>query len=277
MWFAFGSYKLLNSSGGIVASIKMVSLYSANSFIGISPTYWLLFFNNPQNCFGLCFSISGNVNYNLARLCLHVFTNALNMFVACAWFLPFRFTALLYLSRACLQLSSNHGAKCFSHLLGFLALFFVVIRSTPTFAASSSIKDSILYDRSSLSVSCALFIMWNAFENSGVAVCSAHFFALVLYSCRHSPSIHLYVFSSSLFCVYSTDFSVLGWPTLYSAWGPAVLSSWSLSLLWGFPALCDVCSFWVIGMIVDSMSWSVMLSASIFVCYTCSIDLLHSI
>jgi hypothetical protein len=148
--------------------------------------------------------MSGNVNCNLARPCLHSVTNALNVFFACAWFFPFFFTALLYLSRAFLHCSSYHGAICFSHLFGFFALCLVVIFSTPAFSASSSKNVSILFDLISLSVSCALLMAWNAVENSGVDVYSSHFFALVLYSYIYSPSIQRYVFYSSPTCFFFT-------------------------------------------------------------------------
>jgi hypothetical protein len=232
MWFAVGFSSGLNLSGGIVASINMCSLYSANSFSGISSDYVVLLFNRPQNYFGFCLSMSGNLYWSRARPSLHCLTNAWNMLLVCAWFFPFFFTARRYLSRAFLHCSSYHGAMCLSHLFGFFALRLVVTLRTPAFSASSNMNVSILFDLSSLSVSCALLMALKAAENSGVAVCSAHFFALVLYSWIHSPSIHLYAFYSSIAFVFFTDSSVLGWPTLYTACGPDLMSSWAMSSLW---------------------------------------------
>ena len=173
-----------------------------------------------QNCFGLCFSMSGSVNYILARPCLHCCTNYLNASTVCLCMVPLCLTAARYRARATLHLASNHGAKCFAHLLGFLGLRLVYSVTTPADSASLSRNTSIFAVRTSLSAANAVAMALKAVANVCVDVCAVHLAALLLYSLRHSPSTHRYYLSSSRFCVSFAGSSVLGWPTLCSARGP---------------------------------------------------------
>ena len=68
---------------------------------------------------------------------------------------------------------------------------FLLILITPTFWASSIKNSSIQFARFSLSAACFVIMYVKAFVNSVVAVCSFHIRALVLYSARLDPSIHL--------------------------------------------------------------------------------------
>jgi hypothetical protein len=74
----------------------------------------------PQNFFGYYFSMSGNVNYNFARLSLQHFRYVFNAAVAGALCFPWDWADVLYAALAFRQFSLNHGARCFAHLFGFL-------------------------------------------------------------------------------------------------------------------------------------------------------------
>jgi hypothetical protein len=178
-------------------------LKSANVCNGKSVLSFPLFFSNPQNYLGRCFSISGRVNWNCALLFLHCFANSSSASYACLCILPFYFTAFLYLVLAVLHLSLNHGARCFAHLFGFFATRLLLTSRTPAVVASFIRNASIFVDCSALSSAYYLLIALNAIANSTVDVCCFHLFALSLYSVKHSPSIHRYVFVSSsfYFCV----------------------------------------------------------------------------
>ena len=134
--------------------------------------------------------MSGSLNWNCALPCLHALTKAWNLDTVCAWCLPFCLTARQYLFCAVLQRSSNHGANYLSHLFGFFALRVCIFFRTPAFSASCSRNVSMFCERLSLSGACDLAIISNAVANSSMGVWVVHFFALVLYSCRHSPSNH---------------------------------------------------------------------------------------
>lgn len=172
-----------------------------------------LVFRSPQNCFGLYFSISGNVNYICARALLHCTTYYLSASYVCTCCFPLLLFACLYLVRASLHFTLNHGARCLAHLFGLREVRFAVTVTTPAATAYSSKNSSIFVVRCSL-LSAFTCTMWlNLSANSGVDVCCFHFVALVLYSCRHSPSIHLYMRLFLMFSYSSSDAVFLGWPT----------------------------------------------------------------
>lgn len=163
---------------------------------GRSACVVVLPFNSPQNCFGLCFSISGRVNCMCALLFLHCWINCFNASWVCACILPFCFTAFLYRARASLQRSLNHGARCLAHLLGFFDVRLVVTLSTPAVVASARRNSSILAERRALSAAYAVVMAVKASANAWVDVCLFHVAALALYSFRQSPSIQRYVLAS---------------------------------------------------------------------------------
>jgi hypothetical protein len=110
-----------------------------------------LHFNIFQNFFGCCFNISGSANYICARPSLHACTYLFSAWVVCGCYLPFLFTAVLYLVRASLHRPVNHGARCFSHLFGLCDVRFTVFVRTPALIASFSRNVSISFDLFSLS------------------------------------------------------------------------------------------------------------------------------
>jgi hypothetical protein len=148
-------------------------------------------FSMPQNCLGLCFNISGSWNCSCALPSLQLYTYLLSACWVCVCVFPLFFTAALYFVRAVLHRSVNHGARCFSHLFGFVDVRLVVAFSTPAFVASS-IRFSTFLDRSSLFSLYSLIIVWNLASKSSVEVCYFHFAALFPYSFRQFPSIHRY-------------------------------------------------------------------------------------
>ena len=244
MWYCGASVSGVNVSIGMDSSQNISLLKSANVCSGRSVLSFPLFFSSPQNCLGRCLSISGRVNWNCALLFLHYFPNCSSASQACLCILPFYFTAFLYLVRAVLHLSLNHGARCFAHLFGFFATRLLLTSRTPAIVASLSRNASIFADRSALSSSYVLVMALNATTNSTVDVCCFHLFALALYSVRYSPYIHRYVFDSSsvLFCISGgvpcSSFS-LGWPTLSYASGPVGMFPDLFSWLMGWSCVRD--------------------------------------
>jgi hypothetical protein len=203
---------------------------------------------------GLCFNISGSVNCICARALLHCYTYLFSVSCVCACCLPLLRTACLYLARASLHCALNHGARCLAHLFGFREVRLVMTVTTPAATASSSKNSSIFAVRRSLSSMCSCTMRWNASVNFCVEVCCFHFFALVLYSSRHSPSIHLY---DRLLLRYSDYFSgavFLGWPTHCFACGPSVEDGDESAPQVGCPAGGGVRPALGIGSVVDSKS-----------------------
>lgn len=129
----------------------------------------------------------------------------------------------------------NHGAKCFAHLLGFFAVRFCETVTTPAAVASSSRNSSILAERVSLSCANSCVIASNAVLNTGVDVWAFHLAALLPYSFRHVPSIHLYDFFELLSILSSAGDVFLGWLALSAAGGLAVLQSGDAGVMGGYP------------------------------------------
>jgi hypothetical protein len=198
----------------------MLSLYSFSVCRGISNLVSSFCLSRLQNCFGLCLSMSGNLNCNRARPYLHYCTNCLYASTVCLCISPLCLTASRYRARAILHFASNHGAKCFAHLFGFLGWRLSSTVMTPAASASVSRNSSILAVRASLSAEYSVAMLLNASVNYLVDVCSAHIAALLLYSFKLSPSTQRYCFSSSRLFLSSAGVSVLGWPTRCSALGP---------------------------------------------------------
>ena len=158
--------------------------------------------------------------------------------------------------RAVLHRSVNHGARCFSHLFGFVDVRLVVAFSTPASVASSIKKFSTFLDRSSLFSLLSFSIVWNFASNSGVEVCYFHFDALCPYSFRQLPSIHRYEVVS---CSFPRSAFAVSWM--------------ADSTLSGFSGVCGLAG--PIGKVTKSRSWSVMLHAFMGVCLTCMDALEH--
>jgi hypothetical protein len=78
---------------------------------------------------------------------------------------------------------------CFSHLLGFFYFLFFVLFITPAILPSAIKNSSILVVLSSFSSLYYSVIVLNLAANVSVDVCASHFFALLMYSATHSPSI----------------------------------------------------------------------------------------
>jgi hypothetical protein len=150
MWFPFASSNGVNVSGGMDSSKKIFSLNFWNAGNGKSVFTFSRLFSMPQNYLGLYFSISGSWNCSCARPSLQLYTYLLSACWVCVCVFPLFFTAVLYFVRAVLHRSVNHGARCFSHLFGFVDVRLVVAFSTPAFVASSIRKFSIFIDLSSL-------------------------------------------------------------------------------------------------------------------------------
>jgi hypothetical protein len=93
--------------------------------------------------------------------------------------------------------------------------------STPAARASVNKNASICAVRLSLLCSLLDVMAVNAFANCGVDVWAVHCAALLPYSFRHMPSIHLYDLFTSLRRFSSADVFFLGWPTLSAFGGPA--------------------------------------------------------
>jgi hypothetical protein len=130
--------------------------------------------------------------------------------------------------------------------LGFFAVFFVVTFSTPAIVASSSKNASTLSERLSLSASYSFTMALNLSAKSFVDVCIFHLFALVLYSAKHSPSIHRYYFFPFFYSVFSSggvsaSICASGWPTLGSACGLVTSTSVVVASLVGCSVACAGC------------------------------------
>lgn len=178
--YVCGSAMGLYVSKGMFLSWNIFSLKSLKFSSGSSTFSLTLLFRSPQNCLGLYFIISGNVNYIYALACLHYYPNFFSASCVCACTFPFFWAAALYLFLAVLHRSLNHGAMCFAHLFGFRAIRFFVALKTPALVASSIMNSSTLAARISLSASYFYVIASNASLNSFVDVCSFHVIALEL-------------------------------------------------------------------------------------------------
>ncbi len=93
-------------------------------------------------------------------------------------FLPFSLFFYLYSRFACLHDASNHGARCFDHLLGLFYLRSELLFTTPASCASDIKKASILLVRRSLLCLYFSVMSSNAAANVSVDVCAFHMFAL---------------------------------------------------------------------------------------------------
>jgi hypothetical protein len=90
-----------------------------------------------------------------------------------------------------LHVSSNHGARCFAHRLGFRFWCdrFLWLFITPAAYASAIRNASTFVVRSSLSSLYALVMLLNAAANASVDVCAFQIFALWLCSATQFPLI----------------------------------------------------------------------------------------
>jgi hypothetical protein len=141
---------------------------------------WSLDLSILQNYFGWYFIISGNLCYNFARLFLQHFLYCLNASKAGGLLLPYSLLVYLQCDFAILQSLSNHGARCFSHLFGFMLSIMIFFDTTPAATASSIMSSSIFYALISFDAACCLSTASNFYWNSSVVVCARHFCALVL-------------------------------------------------------------------------------------------------
>ena len=180
MWWVWGSVRGVNVSGVIVGSWNMDSLNLVNSAIVISMSYVAFNFSRPQNYFGLCFSISGSWNCICARLYLQHCTNSFSAYIVCAWRFPYLWLFFLNFRRDSVHFELNHGAKCLSHLFGFIKFLRVEETSnTPAFVACSNRYSSILTARMSLLYVSFTTIAMKPAANSSVEENSAHNLALL--------------------------------------------------------------------------------------------------
>jgi hypothetical protein len=91
--------------------------------------------------------------------------------------LPCSFLVLANSLLASLQLSLNHGASVFPHLLGFFGGVITVYRTTPASTAWSNINYSTASARSSFVRCPSDTRALNSFINVSVSVYSRHFYA----------------------------------------------------------------------------------------------------
>ena len=190
MWWAGGVVSGVNVSGMMSSSKNMSSLNFVNLSSGISIGLLSCYFSMFQNLIGLYFSISGSSNYSSALWVLQHSLNFVYAIFVWLWFLPCLLFVFLYVALASLQDSSNHGARCFAHLFGFMLILRVLLLITPIFFASRIRNSSILLVRRSLSCLNVSDIVLNCFANMAVDVCAFQSFALLLYSATQSPYIH---------------------------------------------------------------------------------------
>ena len=157
----------------------MDSLYFTNSAVGIARSFVARERSMPQNWRGRFFSISGKSNCIWALLVLHASTKLLSASMVCVWRLPYCLIAFLYARLDVEHYAENHGARCLSHLLGFVNSRWVVVTSTtPAAVAWSSRNCSARADRSSFEMLVSSMMARKANANSSVDVTAVHTFAL---------------------------------------------------------------------------------------------------
>ena len=86
----------------------------------------------------------------------------------------------MYCCFAALHSAVNHGAMCFSHLLGFFLAIIILLVITPAMTASAMRYSSMRSALWSLSSSNRFSIASNPVVNCGVDVCTRHAYALLL-------------------------------------------------------------------------------------------------
>lgn len=120
----------------------MLLLYSITFYIGTCTSSAFLRLSMPQNCFGEYFSICGRDASNLFFSLLHARLYSALAVSASVLSLPLVLRAYLSSFLNFLHSSVNHGAICFTHLFGFLALVISIFCMAPDFTASSIKKAS---------------------------------------------------------------------------------------------------------------------------------------
>ena len=167
---------------GMMSSSWNISLLNVVNFAtGTSMVLSSRYFNIPQNCLGLYFIIFGSSNWNCALYNRQFSLNLAYAFFVSICPLPCLCLHFLYSYFACLQVSSNHGARCFAHRFGFLCVFSFMLFITPAVFASSIRNYSIFSVRMLLSSSYYFVISSNAVANLVVEVCAFQLFALFMY------------------------------------------------------------------------------------------------
>lgn len=84
IWCMVAFVRGVYSSAGMFESKKIDSLNLMNSVVDSSISLFLFDFSMFQNCFGRCFSISGNSNYICALPSLQFYINCAMAAVVCA-------------------------------------------------------------------------------------------------------------------------------------------------------------------------------------------------
>ena len=148
------------------------------------------YFSSFQKAFGFYFITSGSKNYMCALYFLHMFLYYLNAYLVRWCFFPYARLVYLYSYLACLQVSSNHGAKCLAQRLGLHCIFYVCTITTPACIPSSIMNASNFSVRSSLS-SLNSVVIWLSFvANLSSLVYAFHVYMLFMYSLVSSRPIH---------------------------------------------------------------------------------------
>ena len=137
-------------------------------------------FNIFQKRFGEYFSMAGRLICSLARFCLQHCLYSLYACCAGMLELPYFYLHDVHFNLAVLHSSLYHGAKCFSHLLGFLLSVRMVLVMTPAETASAIRNSSTCSARRSLLLAKVDYMSSNAVMKRVVDVCSLHLRALVL-------------------------------------------------------------------------------------------------
>jgi len=158
--------------------------------MGSLSDFCLLYFSRFQKFRGFLFISSGKVNCIWALCFLHTLLYSWYACLVRLSCLPNALLCYLYVLRAFLQPSSNHGAKCFAHLLGFTFIVCCISLSTPASRASRIRNYSNYSVRWSLSSLYCVVILSNFCANLSLFVCSFHFHILRMYSLVSSLPIH---------------------------------------------------------------------------------------
>jgi hypothetical protein len=121
--------------------------------------------------------MSGVCAANSRRACRHTFKYYLVAWVLFGSFLPYYLLVLAISRLASLQVSVNHGARVFPHLLGFLGDVILISFTTPAPTASCSRKCSTAAALSSLLIDVSFTKIVKFSRNSYDLVCCVQLYA----------------------------------------------------------------------------------------------------
>ena len=209
LWLCYGISGVY-LSGSMSSFQNMVLLYLINSSIGTFASSSWCYRSMFQNFRGWYFRMSGRVNYICALANLHCRLYSWYAASVSLCFLPLLSLHFLYTRFASLQMLLYHGAKCFAHLFGFAAIYFVCLLATPISNALSIRNCSMRADLASLSpwfcyITCSI-----ASSKTLDAVYSCHFVALSIYlSPSPAPTHSIVSFSRAGVVLLMTGWCVL--------------------------------------------------------------------